>query len=738
VFYFDVGRSRVFNLKKKHKKKKVPHDSIVSGTRVEYFVASINKKFLLHSKQIVSVIDFQSLIAIFDLAFKDDAIDVEAAVQLYSIFYLKIKELERESDVCSVNNQISWEYIWAKGIECEALIQIAKQLIAKLIQHYKEESNVDKKLQSYANLLTVVEQILFACEEDATRHLLLAEYIHQEYYEDALTCYEVASSRNIILKMIEKATSDLMCENEAGKNLLSILQHKCLMYEIFSKLVLIEIKLPVNSVDAWTDCILLENMVESLEQHKIDSVLMKKYKRIKKRCDMLGQEDAQPTITVVDEQSTEKTYSLAFQSCQTNAMDGIDFSVDRTQTTPKQEQPHYASLLQYPVKQPQGRLHIFMPKPIAEVLHSIKITGYYALIVGGAVRDLLMGFPFPDVDIMTNMPSDRLLMHFSANNILQTRHISGLYQMQYAGIKFDITYCETNIFTSWQAFFTDARTRAFTINALYCDFYGNVHDPLQHGLRDLLYMPTLRLIQHDFCRFGQDPGLLLRSVRLIVKYELKISSELVGAMRYFSGSIKALDPYCLHIEIKRNFLRGYAVKTLVLFIHLHLFQNCYSKASLFLKSAQGESYEKWLYQELKHTDELVRNNKNPSIAYVYALFLTGEILATLNPSSEDVLLNITQNINQVVEQSLQKIFNAEYLNKIKKIMASYVRQFVSEASQVNTKKVLLTQKTQIPLEIAPLSHLIQYRSIPQVSPNISVVSKNVELTNKLPHSLMAM
>jgi 23S rRNA C2498 (ribose-2'-O)-methylase RlmM len=159
---------------------------------------------------------------------------------------------------------------------------------------------------------------------------------------------------------------------------------------------------------------------------------------------------------------------------------------------------------------------------------------------------------------------------------------------------------------------------------------------------------------------------------------------------------------------------------------------------LFLKSAQGESYEKWLYQELKHTDELVRNNKNPSIAYVYALFLTGEILATLNPSSEDVLLNITQNINQVVEQSLQKIFNAEYLNKIKKIMASYVRQFVSEASQVNTKKVLLTQKTQIPLEIAPLSHLIQYRSIPQVSPNISVVSKNVELTNKLPHSLMAM
>jgi tRNA nucleotidyltransferase/poly(A) polymerase len=778
-------------LKKKHKKRKVPNNSIVNGSRLEYFIERINEKFLLNSKKIVQLIDFPSLISIFNLAFTDHTIDIEAAVQLYDLCYLKIQELERDLELCSISNQITLEDISRKGVECDAIIQIGMQLIVKLIQHYKEEYNVYKKQKYYAYFLAVVEQIMIVCEEDAIRHLLLAEHINK-YYDDALSCYEVACSRHLALRMIENVISEIICENEAGNGLLSILKHKCLMYEIFSKLILIQIKLNVNPVDARTDCIFLENIIDSLNKDKIETSLMKKYKHIKKRCDMLELYDTKTTITVVDEQSTEKTCPLELQSDKKKSVEPIhlseqysrpaglagmlvvsspmcktDFSIyfslnsnlgyflemrkqfefekefitaqtrgtknkkmlseymiyDKIQDTSKQEilrlttsvvkQSQYVTILQYPVKKPQRVLHMLVPQSINEVLHSFRREGYYALIVGGAVRDLLMGLPFSDVDIITNMPTDGLLTHFKENSISQIRHISGLHQMKYAGIKFDITHCSTNIFISWQAFLADARTRAFTINALYCDFYGNIHDPLQCGLHDLLHKQTLRLIQHDFFRFGQDPSLLLRSVRLIVKYGLNLSLALEQSIQYFSGLLKVLDPQHLHLEIKKIFLQGYAVKSFNYFIRLDLFQSIYPKASLFLKSAQGEPYKKWIYQELERTDQLVINNKNASIAYVYALFLCGEVLAILEPSFEDIFINITQTINQVVEKSLQKIFHIEYLEKIKKIISTYVLQFVPDISRMCPTKSLFIQNTHIPPQAVSPSYLIQYRRMPR-------------------------
>jgi len=320
-----------------------------------------------------------------------------------------------------------------------------------------------------------------------------------------------------------------------------------------------------------------------------------------------------------------------------------------------------------------------LPASISKILFSFIQASYYVLIVGGAVRDFLLKKVPVDVDIITNMPASMLLSHFHEYSIHAAPYVLGLYQISIAGLKIDISYCDTAVFISNAAFMQNALTRAFTVNALYCDFQGRIYDPLKTGLLDLLNHRVLRLISIEHSWFEYDPFLLLRGARLAVQYELAIPLESRQLMQHFSALLENSDHQRLYSEFKRLFLRGYALKNFRKLMELDLLKPIFPKTVEFLQSYQGEYYQAWLQLELGKTDQLAIEHAPLSINYIYAIFLAGSVLATLEQPPV-----FSSKINPSVDKVLTETFldqsNTMSLEKIKKMIVACIRKILSPDS----------------------------------------------------------
>lgn len=376
------------------------------------------------------------------------------------------------------------------------------------------------------------------------------------------------------------------------------------------------------------------------------------------------------------------------------------------ETTPSKPFPYAVTFNQHIFNQTTvdqcSTFSIKLPNAITNMLQSFIKANYYVLIVGGAVRDLLIGKLPADVDVITNMPSTILLTQFKAQNIKETPYVSGLYQMTEANMKIDIMCCDTSIFTSTESFLQDAKTRAFTVNALYCDAQGKVYDPLQMGLTDLLHYRVLHLIGNNGSWFERDPFLLLRATRLVAQYDLMIPLQTKQWIKHYAPLLKNVDQQRLDIEMKRHFLRGNAIKNFESLMELGLFEILYPRTTLFLQSKRGEYYREWLYHELHQTDLFIIHQKPTSMAYVHAIFLTGSVWAILEKQHERNSSDVGQIVDQVVSETFSRLSNVDYLDKIKKMMTTCIQKFYPTT---NTNQ-LLYQSESTPSE--PL--LIQFQS----------------------------
>jgi len=126
-----------------------------------------------------------------------------------------------------------------------------------------------------------------------------------------------------------------------------------------------------------------------------------------------------------------------------------------------------------------SEVYVSLPEPVSKILCSFIKANYFGMIMGGAVRDFLLRKTPADVDIITNMPASILLSCFKEYAIYATPYVPGLYQFSVGRFKIDISCCDTAVFVSEGALMQNALTRAFTVNALYCDSQGRVYEPCQ-------------------------------------------------------------------------------------------------------------------------------------------------------------------------------------------------------------------------------------------------------------------
>ena len=128
-----------------------------------------------------------------------------------------------------------------------------------------------------------------------------------------------------------------------------------------------------------------------------------------------------------------------------------------------------------------------------EILKIINKQDAEALIVGGAVRDIILGNTPHDVDIATNMDLERVGELFSSYDIGKSKDF-GIVAVPYKGFNFEIAHYREEFGTSdarhpdevrdVDTFERDSARRDITINSLGLDASGTIID-YQGGLEDI-------------------------------------------------------------------------------------------------------------------------------------------------------------------------------------------------------------------------------------------------------------
>ena len=266
---------------------------------------------------------------------------------------------------------------------------------------------------------------------------------------------------------------------------------------------------------------------------------------------------------------------------------------------------------------------------------TLQEKGHKAFVVGGAVRDLLIGADPKDFDIATDATPEEVRRAFRRSRIIGRRfqivHVmmgsETLEVTTFRGTLDEKTKTDEhgrvlhdNVFGS-QA--EDAARRDFTANALYYDPSTETIIDYHHGVGDLKAR-TLRMIGEPRARYREDPVRMLRAVRLAAKLGLSIDPEAKKPIREMADLLENVPAARLFDEMLKLLTSGHAVKCITQLRDEGLHHGLLPMLDVILEQPMGE---KFVMAALANTDERVRRGKGTSPGFLFATLLWHEVLA---------------------------------------------------------------------------------------------------------------
>ena len=260
--------------------------------------------------------------------------------------------------------------------------------------------------------------------------------------------------------------------------------------------------------------------------------------------------------------------------------------------------------------------------------------GHKAYVVGGAVRDLLIGAEPKDFDIATDATPEEVRRYFRRARIIGRRfqivHVmmgqETLEVTTFRGLLDEKTKTDEhgrvlhdNVFGSHAE---DAARRDFTANALYYDPATEAVIDYHHGVGDLKQR-TLRMIGEPRARYREDPVRMLRAVRLAAKLGLAIDPAASKPIREMASLLENVPPARLFDEMLKLLTSGHSVKCITQLRDEGLHHGLLPLLDVILEQPMGE---KFVMLALKNTDDRVRQGKGISPGFLFATLLWHEVL----------------------------------------------------------------------------------------------------------------
>lgn len=309
---------------------------------------------------------------------------------------------------------------------------------------------------------------------------------------------------------------------------------------------------------------------------------------------------------------------------------------------------------------------------VCEVLQE---KGFQAYIVGGAVRDLILGHEPKDFDVATNATPEKVRSLFRRARIIGRR-------FRLVHVVFGSEIIETSTFRAAGEQVTDeqgrilndnifgdiksdAERRDFTLNALYYDPIKQEVIDYHNGVNDLRKR-LVRIIGNPEKRYREDPVRMLRAVRFAAKLDATLEKETHQQIKPLAHLISNVPDSRLFDETFKLLTCGNAMNCLQQLRTEGLHQGILPLLDLVLKQ---EGSQELIEIALERTDQRIRSNKHVSASFLYATLLWPLVQAyqkeefRKNPDIPPVpaLVNATNRVldEQVQKLALQKRHSAE-------------------------------------------------------------------------------
>jgi poly(A) polymerase len=224
-----------------------------------------------------------------------------------------------------------------------------------------------------------------------------------------------------------------------------------------------------------------------------------------------------------------------------------------------------------------------------EVVRTLQCRGHKALLVGGCVRDRVLGIEPQDYDVSTDATPSDISLYFPESQqvgahfgVVLVTHPSGA-QVEVATFRTDGRYSDGR--RPDEIHFErdpelDARRRDFTINALMEDpFSGEILDFV--GGRADLATRTIRAIGNAGQRFEEDFLRMLRAVRFAAGLDFSIEPDTLAAIQEHASCITKISAERIREELARMLTEGHPRRALELLDQSRLLEQILPEVKAF-------------------------------------------------------------------------------------------------------------------------------------------------------------
>lgn len=263
------------------------------------------------------------------------------------------------------------------------------------------------------------------------------------------------------------------------------------------------------------------------------------------------------------------------------------------------------------------------------VCETLQREGFRAYIVGGAVRDLLLGIRPKDFDVATDAEPEQVQRLFRRARIIgrrfrlvhvmfgpETIEVSTFRALQGDNAETDEhgRVLRDNVFGEQHE---DAARRDFTVNALYYDPKTETVLDYHHGVRDLKAR-TLNMIGDPATRYREDPVRMLRVVRFAAKLNFDIAPATRAPIAQMADLIENVPAARLFDEMLKLLQSGSALACLKRLRAEGLHDGLFPLLDAVLDHPEAEPF---IAMALARTDERVRTDKPVSPGFLFACLL---------------------------------------------------------------------------------------------------------------------
>ncbi|MCY4244283.1 MAG: polynucleotide adenylyltransferase PcnB [Gammaproteobacteria bacterium] len=283
------------------------------------------------------------------------------------------------------------------------------------------------------------------------------------------------------------------------------------------------------------------------------------------------------------------------------------------------------------------------------VASRLREEGYDGLLVGGCVRDLLLGRAPKDFDVVTNATPEEAVRMFRRAPKFHARKIGRRFRLvmvRTGGGTVEVsTYrkggdqrrlaadgsgriLEDNVYGSREQ---DALRRDFTVNALYFDpAAGEVIDDV-NGVEDV-ERRVLRCIGEPAVRYREDPVRMLRAIRFAALLDLNMEADTARPIHALGGLLDSIPPPRRFDEMVKMMHSGGAARIMKRLREYPLFDSLLPLTSRCMRSRPGGFAARVVPAAMQNTDLRIRQGKPVIAAFLFVVLLWEPLQLALGKS----------------------------------------------------------------------------------------------------------